>query len=98
MAKHYIDNDPNDCIEIDPAPKTFLPGLGFVYDIEDNLWYDKNKDREKNHLRIGVSGPYMDGTFLYVLFNGGYEYKIGEYRGIKKLSVGIKECAIKNKD
>ena len=90
--RHYIDNDPDDPIEIDLSPKTFLPGLGFVYDVEDNLWYDKHKDREQNRMRIGVAGPYMDGTYLYVLFNGGYDYKIGEYRGIEKLSIAIKKA------
>lgn len=62
---------------------------GFRYDIEDNLWYDENPEREKYLMRVGISGPYMDNSYKAVLFNGGYDYKIGEFRTSQSLKEAI---------
>ena len=69
----------------------------FVYDVEDNLWYDEHPDRRKHIMRVGLSGPYMDDSFKAVLFNGGYDHKIGEYRRPQDLDEAIKKTALKNK-
>lgn len=62
---------------------------GFKYDIEDNLWYDENPERQRYLMRVGVGGPYMDGSYKAVLFNGGYDYRIGEYRTPDSLKEAI---------
>lgn len=69
--------------------ETILIRDGFRYDIEDNLWYDENYGREKYLMRVGISGPYMDNSYKAVLFNGGYDYKIGEYRTPEDLKKAI---------
>ena len=63
---------------------SILDDLGFIYDEEDNLWYDK-----KNEFRVGVNETYRHPYFD--LYYGGYTTKVGEYYTGLELIKGIVE-------
>lgn len=65
---------------------------GFVYDMEDNLWYDENINRTKYTLRVGIQ-KMSDGSYKATLFKGGYNESMTIHNS-KELKSAIRDSQI----
>ncbi len=71
---------------------------GFVYDMEDNIWYDENIKRVKYRLRVSIQ-QMADGNYKATLFNGSYNsYGNGILNNSTDLETAMQKLEIDHRD